>query len=404
MGMRKALALATAVGLALCMALVVAAPAMAETGGIAGRVVEAEEVEPVNGAMVCAEAMPPLPVGSTCDETEGGEYEIVGLEKGQYRVHFEPPEGSRYVPQYFIHSLLKSSAHLVEVEEGSVKRGIGASFEAGGWVTGTVTDSTGFGLSEVEVCVSAKLLPEFEPRCAETDVAGKYRIEPLPPGPYTAYFSAANPRDIFPQYFGGATSAGEADDFFVFGYNETAGIDAMMELGSTISGRVDEVGSGAPLIGIRVCALTAGSGTEVGCTTTGPDGDYSIFDLPAGSYVVGFSVTAEEGGLPVLNQEDGYVRQYFDDEPSFADADAVDATQPSVYGEVDAHLVKGAEVFPRPSSGSGAAPVVTPPGQTQAPRRRALHCRRHFRARKVKGKPRCVKVHKRHRHRHHGRP
>lgn len=404
--MRKAPALAVAIGLALCMALVVAAPAMAETGGLRGRVVEAEEVEPVNGTIVCAEAMPPLPVGSTCDETEGGEYEITGLEKGQYRVHFEPPEGSRYVPQYFIHSLLKSTAHLVEVEEGVVKGGIGASLEAAGWVTGTVTDPTGFGLSGIEVCVFAELLPELEPRCAMTDLAGKYEIEHLPPGPYTAEFWAPDEsRNIFPQYFDGETSPEEADEFFVFGYNETAGIDAMMELGSSIAGKVLEAGSNAPLPDIQVCALAAGSGHEVSCETSAADGTYSINSLPTGMYVVGFSVTGEEGGLPVAAQEDGYVRQYFEDEPTFEAADLIDATQPSVYGEVDAHLVKGPEVFPRPSGGSsGSAPSGSAPAAAAtAPlvARRPSHCRKHFRAKMVKGKRRCVKVRARHRHHHH---
>ncbi len=408
MGMRKALALATAVGLVLCMALVVAAPAMADTGAIRGKVVDAEEGEPLNEVKVCAETVPPLPVEPPCVETEGeGTYEISGLDESHYRVHFESPN-PEFIPQYFRHSLLKSTAMVLEFrfeEEEETKRGIGAALEKGGWVTGTVTDPTGFGLSEVKVCVSAKLLPEFEPLCEETNVAGKYRIEPLPPGPYTAFFSASEPRDIFPQYFSGAASAEEADDFFVFGYNETAGIDAKMELGSTISGKVDEAGSGVPLADVRVCALKADSGAEVRCGTSGADGSYSIFGLHAGSYVVGFSVTGEEGGLPVLGQEDGYVRQYFEDKPSFADADPIDATQPSFYGEVDAHLVKGPEVFPRPSSGSTTSSA--PPAVASAPPvvpKRPLRCRKHFRAKTVNGKRRCVKVQKRHRHRHDGRP
>lgn len=409
--MRKAPALAVAIGLALCMALVAAAPAMAETGGIRGKVVEAEEIEGLGGVEVCAEAVPPLPVEPPCVETEGGSgaYEITGLEPGRYRVHFQPlnPE---FVAEYFLNTVQKSVARVLEVEEGSVKGGIGAALVKGGWVTGTVTDPTGFGLSGVKVCLSATLLPELAPSCATTDVAGKYETERLPPGPYTAYFSSESP-DVFPQYFAGAASAEEADDVFVFGYNETAGVDAKMELGSSIEGKVVEAGSEAPLNGIRVCALDSASAAEVSCAASGVDGTYSIDGLHAGAYVVAFSVTGEEGGLPVLGQEDGYVRQYFEDQSAFAAAEPIDTTDPGVYSDVDAHLVKGPEVFPRPSGGSAGSGASTPappsgsPSPIVSPPRPRLHCRKHFRARTVKGKRRCVKIHKTHRHRrrHHGR-
>lgn len=400
MGLRKALAPAVAVVAVLWMA-VAAAPAMAGTAGIAGRVVEAEEIEGVAEVKVCAEAVPPLPVEPPCVETEGsGSYEIPGLDEGRYRVHFQPPPESIYVPQYFLHSVLKSTARVLEVEEGEVKPGIGAALEKGGWVSGTVTDSAGFGLSGIEVCVFAKLLPELGPLCVTTGPSGKYTIENLSPGPYTAHFSAAESSNVFPQYYEGAASAQEADDFFVFGYNETSGIDAKMELGSEITGRVLEAGSGAPLAGIRVCALDPGSGAEVRCAMSAADGAYSIFSLHTGTYVVGFSVTGEEGGLPVLGQEDGYVRQYYEDKASFAAADRIAATEPGIYGDVDAHLVKGPEVFPRPAPAAAAAVAGPAPAARPKPRR----CRKHFRPKLVKGKRHCVKVHRKHRHRHHGRP
>lgn len=405
MGMRKAAALAAAIGLVLCMGLVTAAPAMAETGSIRGRVVDAEEGEPLNEVKVCAESVPPQSVEPPCVETEGeGTYEISGLEKGHYRVHFEASNPElEYLPQYFLHTVLKSDAKVLELnleEEEEVKRGIGAALEKGGWVTGTVTGPDGSALAGVEVCLVARLLPELAPKCPVTDVAGKYETERLPPGPYTAYFSAPESSDIFPQYFDGAVSAEEADDVFVFGYNETAGIDAKMELGSTIAGRVVEAGSNMPLAGIRVCALDSASGAEVRCAASAADGEYSIFSLHAGVYVVGFSMTGEEGGLPVPGQEDGYVRQYFEDEPAFTAADPIDASEPGVYNDIDAHLAKGPEVFPRPSTGSaGSAPpaVVSTPIVVPRPPR----CRKHHRARTIKGKRRCVKIHHAHRRRHH---
>lgn len=384
MGIRKSRAIAVALGLGLCLALLGAGPALAETGGIAGRVIEAEEAEGVASATVCAEAAPPLAPASTCVETEGsGAYEILGLEAGQYRVHFEPPPESRYVPQYYVHSLLRNSARLLQVEEGSVKQGVSASLEAGGWVTGTVTDTLGVSLGDIDVCVSNLLLPELVIPCDKTNLEGKYTVLGLPPGPYTAFFSAAESRSIFPQYFSGARLASEANTFYVFGYNETPDIDVKLALGVTISGTVAEAGTGLPLNGIRVCALSAASEAEVRCVASRSDGRYEIFGLHRGTYVVGFSV----GRSSVPAGEDAFVRQYYEDKATFAAADRIDASGPGVFQDIDAHLTRGPEIFPVTAAPSAAAAAA--PTEASTPPKR---CRKGFRKKLVKGTKRCVRV------------
>lgn len=391
MGIRKSRAIAVALGLGLCLALLGAGSALADTGGIAGRVIEAEEAEGVGLATICAEAAPPLAPTATCVESEGsGAYEILGLEAGQYRVRFDPPPDSRYVRQYYVHSLLRSSARLVEVEEGVVKQGVSAALEAGGWVTGTVTDTLGISLGDIEVCVSNLLLPELVIPCDKTNLEGKYTVEGLPPGPYTAFFSAAESRSIFPQYFSGARLASEADTFYVFGYNETPDIDVKMELGVTISGTVADAGSGLPLGGIRVCAQDPASEAEVRCVVSRSDGRYEIFGLPRGQYVVGFSVARP--GVPA--GEDAFVRQYYEDKATFAAADRIDASGPGVFQDIDAHLTRGPEVFPAAPS----APVAARPVEAPAPPPK--RCRKGFRKKLVKGAKRCVRVKK---HRKQGR-
>jgi len=390
MGIRNARAAAAAVGLGLCFALIAAAPAFAETGGIAGRVVEAEEIEGVGGTEVCAEAMPPLAPAKSCVESEGsGFYEILGLEAGHWRVHFQPPAESRYLPQYFLHSYSAASARVLEIEEGSVKSGIGASLEAGGWVTGKVTDSGGTALSEIEACVSDRLIPDLGRRCAQTNVEGKYEIEHLPPGQYKARFSAPESRSIFAGYFGGASQESEAAEFIVQGYNETPHIDAALELGATIEGAVTEAGTGVPLAGIRVCALAPVSGFEVRCGASRSDGRYAIYGLHVGSYVVAFSaaVTAIETGTRI-EPDDGFVSQYYEDEPTFAAANAIDASAPGVYTDVDAHLTRtSAPASPPPAPSSAPVPPAMPPSHK-------LVCPKHTRKKLVKGKRRCVRIHR----------
>jgi hypothetical protein len=389
MGIWNARAAAVAVGLSICFALVGAAPALAETGAIAGRVVEAEEIEGVGGTEVCAEAMPPLAAAKACVESEGsGFYEIPGLEPGHWRVHFQPPAESRYLPQYFLHSYSAAGARVLEIEGGSTKSGIGASLEAGGWVTGKVTDATGTALSGIEACVFDRLIPDLGMRCATTNLEGKYEIEHLPPGQYKARFSAPESRSIFAGYFGGASLERDAQEFVVQGYNETPNVDAALELGATIEGSVSEAGSGTPLAGIRVCALAPVSGFEVRCAATRADGRYAIYGLHAGGYVVGFSVAAIaiENGTRI-EPEDGFASQYYEDAPAFAGAKVLDASTPGVYGDVDGHLARVSA--PGPAS---APPAATPPSKHRL-------CPRHFRRGPiVKGKRRCVPIHHHRRH------
>jgi hypothetical protein len=399
MGISKARAAAVAVGLVLCMGLIAVAPAMAaEPGGITGRVVESEELEGLNGVEVCAEAGFPSSTPLVCDETEGGGfYEILGLEHGHYRVHFVPVADPRYVPQYYLRTYRIEKARLLEIEEGSVKSGVSAALELGGWATGQVTDEVGNALSDVKVCFFNELIPELELPCVKTDVEGKYESERLPPGPYWALFSASETRGIFP---------GESEEFVIEGYNETPEVDGVLELAVTIKGSVTEAGSGLPLPNIRACALAPESEAELGCALSGADGSYAIRGLHAANYMVGFSVTRSEAGIPI-EPEDGFVRQYFDESPSFADATAIDATLPGLYADIDAHLTRGPEAFPQspvasppiaPDTAPDTAPAAQPPPPAPQLPRPKLVCRKHFRKKPINGKQRCVRVRPRHRH------
>ncbi len=393
MGIWKGRAAAAAVGLGLCLGLIGTVPALAaEPGGISGRVVESEELEGMNGVEVCAEAGFASSTPKVCDETESTEagagfYEITGLEAGQYRVHFVAAD-PRYVPEYYLRTYRPEKARFLQIEEGSVKGGVSAALELGGWATGKVTDGAGNALSEIEVCPHNGLLPELDLPCALTNLEGKFETERLPPGPYRASFSAPESRGIFP---------GESAEFFVEGYNETPEVDGKLELAVVIEGSVSEAGSDAPLAGIRVCALTPGSEAEVRCVVSGADGTYAIRNLHAGSYVVGFSVQRSEAGVPV-EPEDGFARQYYEDKPSFAAATVLSASVPGRYQDVDGHLSRGPEVFPVAGVGSASTPWVPAgwPGPTSpapAPKPK-LHCRKHFRKKLVKGKQRCVRVHR----------
>jgi hypothetical protein len=92
----------------------------------------------------------------------------------------------------------------------------------------------------------------------------------------------------------------------------SAGINAKLQLGGRISGRVTAAGSG-PLSNVLVCALSSPS-EAVACALTGRDGEYAIAGVPAGSYVVGFQAAKT------------YAVQYYDDQATYAAAQIVQVT------------------------------------------------------------------------------
>jgi hypothetical protein len=212
-----------------------------------------------------------------------------------------------------------------------------------------------------------------------------------------ASFSADPVRNFFPQYFDLAWSLEEAEEFFVGAGEETPGIDAELEAGVEIEGTVTEAGTGLPLAGIRVCAFDAELGGEEGCVFSGSDGSYEIRELFPWKYVVGFSV----GRSGVFSGEDAFVRQYYEDKSSFAEANVIEAFEPGFYQDIDAHLIRGPEIFPTKTTATAPPaplPVKSAPELVQ-PQPRSLTCPKSKRKKMVKGKQRCVRVKKRAHHR-----
>ncbi len=150
-------------------------------GQITGKVTAAAGKEPpVAGALVCASGSD----GEICGlSNEVGEYTISGLETGEYTVKFST---LTYAPQYYHGKANASEATLVSVAAGAPTTGINAALQAGGEITGTVTDAfTKKALAGALVCVS----PSVGLGCATTNATGEYAITGLGTGEYTVKFS-----------------------------------------------------------------------------------------------------------------------------------------------------------------------------------------------------------------------
>ena len=412
MGIRKSRALAVALGLGLCLALLGAGPALAAPGTIEGRVSEPTEDEGLAEIEVCAIPATAADPPEACVQSEDGSgpgprghYEITGLEPGNYKLRFTPSPESQYVYQYYLRKLRLEGANVVEVEDGGVTANKNAVLDIGGRVAGKVTDSTGVPLGQIEVCVFSPLAPEFGEHCTETVPNGKYEILGLQTGSYVAEFFADPSRRFFTQYYNLAWDLEEAEQFFVGAGEETPGIDAELEGWVELEGTVTEAGTGRPLAGIGACALDPELEWVEGCALSDAEGHYEIGELFPWEYVVSFSVSPGPG-----IGEDGFRRQYYDEKDSFAEASAIDAFVPGLYQDIDARLTPGPEVFPAPPTPSTPPPEPTSPPSssssapsvTSPPPPHPRRCRKGFRKKLVQGRKRCVRVKHRKKAKRHG--
>ncbi len=384
-----------ALALALSVLAVMAAPASAlAAGSISGLVTDGSD--PIAGVEVCASESPAEEEGEGfgCAETDSlGEYTITGLVSDTYKVEFWTPAPLNYVPQYFDGKSTWATADLVTVANGNDTPNIDAVLEEGGWIEGHVVDASEAAIEGLIVCA----LPIDETgfgRCALTDSLGDYELPGLATDSYEVAFIGEE-TDYLTQFYKGKEHFFEATPVSVTASMGTSGIDAKMKKGGQITGTVTDASSGAGIRFTLVCVLDAFEGEIFECVFTGGSGQYAIGGLPTGIYKVWFSPDGTES--PEI--DDGYFQQFYNDRPTFAQADSVGVVAGGAASGIDAHLVsrKAAPVKPL-----AAAPVI-PVVKRRVP---SVRCHRGQRKVKRKGKFHCVKIHrhKRHRtHRHHRR-
>ncbi len=287
----------------------------AAPGSISGMVTN-EAGEPFQGVEVYARFFDSVKGswasgGSTQTDTDGT-YTIAGLRADtSYRVEFYAP-GDVYAWQFFPGAAAISKAQDVTVRPGENTSDIDAVMQPGGSIGGVVTNEAGVPTEGITVSAWT-----YEPAegdwlwAGETQSGqdGAYSIRGLNTGTYRVGFQDQRPGGgiYLPRFFAGVSLA-EARDIKVVLGQKTPEIDAVMQRGGSISGRVTDE-AGAPLEGfeVRVDYFNAASDSweSVGLTSTGPDGAYTAFGLSTGTYRVEF----REG-------PGAYVPQWFPDAPT----------------------------------------------------------------------------------------
>jgi hypothetical protein len=337
---------------------------MVEGGQITGIVTDVSYGATLEAIEVCALIGGEESMNHCARTNRDGEYMIVGLGSGAYKVEFAHREGcgspcpiqENFLTQFYNDKLSTDEAEPVSVTAGSTTSGIDARLVEGGKISGVVTStSEGTPIEGIDVCAFG-IDGVKQDGCASTGTTGEYRIKGLPSGSYEVMFSASRAckstcplQNYITQYYSEESSASEAKPVSVIAENITTGIDAQMATGGQITGRVTNSSGSAPIEGIEVCAFQNGEQIGNHCAATNADGEYTLSALPNGSYQVEFSA---EGGFECSPKcAENYVPQYYDGKLSMSEAESVSVTAGSTTSGIDAVMVEGARQLLGPSHG-----------------------------------------------------
>jgi hypothetical protein len=383
--------LLTAVACGCCALLAPAPASAAPTGSIAGTVTGADTHTGLQGVEVCASHFVEIEEGEgewveSCDETDAtGAYSIEALEADDYEVEFRPGE----LPYFG-----KYREERATVGAGPVT-GIDAELDPAAMIAGTVS-ANGQPVGEDEVC--AWRLPDVKKgRCAPTGEDGHYAIKFETPGEFRVEFQAIG--SFATQYFDHKRHGPEAEAVTATLGAVRSGVDAALETGGAIQGTV-RASSGGPLQEVLVCAVEASSLEPEACDETGIFGQYSLDPLATGTYKVGFSVELGKeffGEELFLGENDGFQTRFYDEQTSLAAASPISLVAPGSVSGIDARLFPSnpPTAVPPPTTAAPTPAALKPSPRPAKPK--PLHCRRGFKKKRVHGKQRCVKVHKKRR-------
>jgi len=342
---RTARTLGVLVTIALSLSFAPSALA-ASTGQISGKVVEKNVPHnPIVGIEVCASSTDLETFNEEtfrCEKTNGsGDYTISGLASGEYDVEFAAlsDSGLNYITRYYEEKSSFKEARAVAVSASYTTPEINAELEEGAEITGKVTRAVGgTSIKGIEVCAYSV---SGEPEgfgCATSNSNGEYTIRGLPTSDYYVEFSSDSEfteesnLDYVTQYYNSAATEATATKVPAKAPEMTKEIDASLEEGGRIEGKVTDASTGEAIEGILVCARAgSGEGSLGQCATTGASGEYTISALASGEYKVGFIQFGPAGAGK-------YITQYYNGKSSPSEAQGVLVTAPNTTPGIDAAM------------------------------------------------------------------
>lgn len=276
---------------------------LARGATISGTVVAEDTGAPLEN--VCVDAVGVVDAGYGCTDA-AGRYTTTGVVTGTYRLSFDAPANSDYLP-------LQPTA-TVTVTSGDVITGRDASLQRGGRIVGRVVDDVSDQAVQ-DVCVEVESDVTWKYLCAAAD--GTFTARGLPAGTYVVRtIDVPDSHLPAPQLSVDVT------------LGEDAPVEFRLGRAASISGLVQGV-DGAPLPGVCVYV----EGASFGSRCTGADGTYLVGGLEAGEHVVMFS---DSDGI--------HLPEYWDDQTSIDSATPISLAAAEQRSGINAQLATGAVI------------------------------------------------------------
>ncbi len=210
-----------------------------------------------------------------------GDYSIVGLASGDYRIEFRSC-GRDVRPEFYDDQGTLATATTVAVVAGSGTSGINAQLAPGGSISGTVTDSTGAPLERI--CVHGYDAAGEELSSDRSDVDGNYTLAGFDTGNYRIEFEqCASSYNVIDGFYSGKATLADATPVSVTAGSVTPDTDVQMDKGGSISGTL--VGGGSSGSGNFYCFAQVqayDSEGDAAGSSVYPDssGEYTITPMP----------------------------------------------------------------------------------------------------------------------------
>jgi hypothetical protein len=289
-----------------------------------------------------------------------GSYTISNLAPGTYHVEWQARNDGNYAEAWYAGTTVAAEqpdATAVTVSAGAVTTAnfpIPLPAEIEGRVTAKATGAGVEGVG-IEVYDDHGLIVGY----SETSADGTYLVGGLLPGTYRVQFlttsededlgEGATPTLAFQFYNNSATFAGAQTLTLVAGAT-ASGINAALVAGGAISGTVTDADGGAPLDTATVNLLDA-KGNIVETTETNPDGTYTLYGVPAGTYYVEFDAATLYSDES--EAADSYALEFYGGKATLEGSTAVTVVAGATTKNINAALFSLADIgVPTESKGS----------------------------------------------------
>ena len=230
---------------------------------------------------------------------------------------------------------------IVTVIPGTPVTGADVVLEPGGTISGRVTDGQGNPLHLA--IVTAYNANAGQASYAYTDADGHYAILRLRTANYGIGFCPPTGNTLGREWYGGGSSFAGVRPVAVTAGATTSGIDAALEEGAYVSGRVADAGDN-PIQGVQVTAHDV-SGIALQSAVTQADGTYLIGRLPGGSVKILFNAVPCFAG--------NYFSEWYTDKRSVGEADPVLVTVGQTTTDIDAVLSPAGAIAGRLTDNDG---------------------------------------------------